>query len=57
MTKKYNTPMLQVVSISKKDIIATSDLGLYNDATLGAGDILAPDRFSVFGDSWANAGY
>ncbi len=25
MTKKYNSPMLQIVSISKKDIITTSD--------------------------------
>ena len=25
MTKKYNSPMLNVVSINKKDIIATSD--------------------------------
>ena len=31
MTKKYNTPMLQVVGISRNDIIATSDA-----VTLGA---------------------
>ena len=54
--KTYNSPMLQVVGIRKKDIIATSDLGLYNE-TLNEGDILAPDRFNMFGDSWANAGY
>ena len=44
MTKKYNSPMLQVVSIRKKDIIATSDLSIglssgsqNNDAALGVG--------------------
>ena len=54
MTKNYNSPMLQVVSINSKDIIATSDV----NATLGAnvtevGGILGADRFR---DDW-DAGY
>ena len=57
MTKKYKTPMLQVVSIKRNDIVTGSQVGLYSDETLGAGDILAPDRFTMFGDNWANAGY
>ena len=51
MTKSYNTPMLQVVCINEKDIIATSDrVASFGDATptqLGA------DRFR---DDW-DAGY
>ena len=49
MTKKYNSPMLQVVSINKKDIIATSDPalgGVFNGET-----ILAPGRERDF-NSW-----
>ena len=57
--KTYNSPMLQFVSIKKNDIVTGSN----PDATLGgeftgtAGDICAPERFNMFGDSWANAGY
>lgn len=49
MTKKYYTPMLQIVSISRKDIIATSlrignDLTI-DDATNGIIQAGAADRF------------
>ena len=47
--KKYENPMLQVVSISKKDIIATStDAPL--TGTQANENALAPDR-NIF-DSW-----
>ena len=59
--KKYENPMLQVVSIRKQDIIATSDQmgknGNYGD---GSGISLgAPGLRTVFDpdDTWANAGY
>ena len=52
MTKKYNTPMLQIVSINKKDIIATSNPAL--NGTYTGGEVLAPDR-NMF-DSW-NEGF
>ena len=56
MTKKYNSPMLQVVSIKKNDVIVTSPtLGAdYNGET-----ILAPGVRGIFDPSeeWANAGY
>ena len=55
MKKTYENPMLQIVSISKKDIIATSDPAL--TGTYSGGEVLAPDRYNMFGDSWANAGY
>ena len=53
MTKKYNSPMLQIVSIKRNDIITGSQ-----DAPLSSGsqnnDLgLAPDRFR---DDW-DAGY
>ena len=53
--KTYNSPMLQVVSI-KNNVIATSGEPQLN-GTYNGGDVLAPDRFNMFGDSWANAGY
>ena len=40
--KKYENPMLQVVSINKNDIIATSDPKLGGDYK--GGDILAPGQ-------------
>ena len=53
MTKKYNTPMLQVVSISSKDIIATSNQNMNVLGDYGSGvTIAAPDRFN----DW-DAGY
>ena len=48
MTKKYDSPMLQVVSISKKDVIATS-LGINNAE--GYGEFSAGRRYNVF-DEW-----
>ena len=56
MKKIYENPMLQVVGIRKNDVIATSLTSLGNE--YDANDVTyAPDRFSMFGDSWANAGY
>lgn len=54
MTKTYNSPMLQVVSIKKSDVIATSTLG-YGGTTDETSGNLAPDR-NIFGNSW-DAGY
>lgn len=50
MTKKYNSPMLQIVSIKNNDIVTASDTltskGNYGD---GNGIILgAPDRWDRF---------
>ena len=56
MTKTYNSPMLQVVSIKKSDVIATSAPG-YGGTTDETSGNLATDRFTMFGDNWANAGY
>ena len=51
--KKYNSPMLNVVSIKESDIIATSDLG--KGAKWQSGDaILAPGQRGL--DDW-DAGY
>ena len=56
MTKKYNSPMLNVVSIKRSDIIATSGeetmnmRGNYDSGTISIG---AADRFR---DDW-DAGY
>ena len=50
MTKTYNSPMLQIVSIKRNDIVTSSDPTL----TLGgvfegnANQIEAPDRFYRF---------
>ncbi len=51
MTKQYNTPMLQVVGINKKDIIVTSPKFTDQVAGTKGGDETtgfgyAPDRFS-----------
>lgn len=45
MTKKYENPMLQIVSINKNDIITTSDFG---SGTKNGNQACAPDRFNVF---------
>jgi hypothetical protein len=48
MTKKYNSPMLHVVSINKNDIIVTSPgYGGYTTETSGN---LGADRFRDFED-------
>ena len=44
--KTYVNPMLQVVSISKKDIIATSDFGVNN--TLYEGVVKSPGQRGLF---------
>ena len=41
--KTYNSPMLQVVSINKKDIIATSDPAL-TTTVYTTGSVLAPGQ-------------
>ena len=54
--KTYNSPMLNVVSIKRSDIIATSGekFGITNTAfDTGSGTILGADRFR---DDW-DAGY
>ena len=52
--KTYNSPMLQVVSINKNDVIATSETMRFGANNYnGTADILAPDRSR---DSW-DAGY
>ena len=53
MKKIYNTPMLQVVSIKKNDIITMSVYGLsgfgsYRGVDSGTNEADAPDRF----DRW-----
>lgn len=57
MTKKYNSPMLQIVSINSKDIIATSNetMGISGSAfTGGSAGVLAPGQRGL--DDW-DAGY
>ena len=50
MTKKYNSPMLQVVSIKKSDIVTASPMNIYDDVTIdNPNSILAPDRYYRFG--------
>ena len=51
MTKKYENPMLQVVSINKNDIIATSDFG---SGTKNGNQACAPGQRGMFDpdDSW-----
>ena len=50
MTKKYNSPMLQVVSIKKNDIVTGSPV-LTNNAWSSSDEILAPGRDRNF-NSW-----
>ena len=52
MTKKYNTPMLQIVGIKQNDIIVTSP-GSTNDEYHSAWTTLGADRFR---EEW-DAGY
>lgn len=55
MTKKYNSPMLQVVSIKNNDIVTASNdaLGVHTDEVY-SGTPLAPGQRGVF--DW-DAGY
>ena len=43
MTKKYNTPMLQVVSIKQNDILTSSPV--LSSTEYSGGTILGADRF------------
>ena len=54
--KKYENPMLQVVSIKKSDIIVTSPNST-NDNFYEGKPTLSPGRIFDPDDSWANAGY
>ena len=45
MTKKYNTPMLQVISIKNNDIVTGSNDALGVHEEVYSGTPLAPDRF------------
>lgn len=49
MTKKYDTPMLQIVSIKQNDIIVTSP-GSTTDTYHSAWSTLGADRFRDFED-------
>ena len=55
MNKTYNSPMLQIVSINKSDIIATSGEPnqIYRGGTLGAGGQLGADRFRDFEEDYS----
>lgn len=46
MKKNFEIPMLQVVSISKNNIIVTSTFTVTND--LYQGVVKAPDRFDIW---------
>lgn len=49
--KKFENPMLQIVSINKKDIIATSEtLGVYNTAISDENAVYGADRFRDWND-------
>ena len=53
MTKKYENPMLQIVSIKNNDIVVTSGPGINTSSVVEVGNIGAPDRIR---DDW-DAGY
>ena len=55
MKKIYENAMLQVVSIKKSDVIATSDLG-YGGVTDATSGNLAPER-NMFGERDIYLGY
>ena len=54
MTKTYNSPMLQIVSIKKSDIIATSTMSVQGTYDRGTITIAAPGQRGL--DDW-DAGY
>ena len=45
MTKEYNTPMLQIISIRLNDIVTGSELMSIGSNYTGEHSILAPDHF------------
>ena len=42
--KKYENPMLQIVSINNNDIVTASQIGVGSNPVTGSGQIQAPDR-------------
>ena len=50
MTKKYNSPMLQVVSIKSNDILTTSTMGMLGDYNSSNVTIAAPGQRAF--DEW-----
>lgn len=54
MTKKYENPMLQIVSIKNNDIVATSGPGINTSSVVEVGNIGAPGQRGL--DDW-DAGY
>ena len=46
MNKKYNTPMLTLVSIKHNDIVTGSPLGINVGTEYSGSVIYAPDRFN-----------
>jgi len=50
MTKNYNSPMLQVVSIKHNDIITDSQTLLFGSGTMDGGAACAGDRFRDWED-------
>lgn len=54
MTKKYNSPMLQVVSIKNNDIVTASGDPILSATDYSGGTILAPGQRGL--DDW-DAGY
>ena len=51
MTKKYNSPMLQVVSIKKSDIVTASETLSIGNNYNGSSSIEAAGRRNVF-EEW-----
>lgn len=54
MTKKYNSPMLQVVSIKNNDIVTASNDALNVNNEVYSGTVFAPGQRGL--DDW-DAGY
>ncbi len=50
MTKKYNSPMLQVVSIKSNDILTNSQMGMLGDYNGSTITIAAPGQRGL--DDW-----
>ena len=48
MTKKYENPMLQIVSISKNDIVTASNDALNVNNEVYSGTPLAPGQRGIF---------
>ena len=54
MSKKYNSPMLNVVSIKNNDIITDSQVVKFGEGAKSGGDACAPGQRGL--DDW-DAGY